>query len=274
MIYVATVHVFGRRWADIQATYLERTMDEPYQVFASFQGMQPVQPPGFTHVFEHHGMHAGKLNLLAAEIAHVADPDDLIMFLDGDAFPISDPMPMVREHLARTPVVAIKRVENAGDQQPHPAFCVMAVRTWQQLGGDWSSGYRWRNVEGNLTSDVGGNLMRLLELHGLEWTPLTRSNTVDLHPLWFGIYGEAIYHHGAGFRPALSRHDLLAQPKPWRTTRLPVVRSAITAANRRRDARWQEQLYARGRELSEGMIAEIKADPQFYRRFLGGTGSS
>jgi len=33
--------------------------------------------------------HPGKLNLLAAEIAAGARPEDIVVFLDGDAFPIA-----------------------------------------------------------------------------------------------------------------------------------------------------------------------------------------
>ena len=38
------------------------------------------------------------------------------------------------------------------------------------------------------------------EPRGIEWRPLLRSNGTDLDPLYFGIYGDVVYHHGAGFR--------------------------------------------------------------------------
>jgi len=38
---------------------------------------------------------------------------------------------------------------------------------------------------------------------------LLRTNGSKLHPLFFAIYGDIVYHHGAGFRGnALSRADL------------------------------------------------------------------
>ena len=36
---------------------------------------------------------------MAAEVGATADPDDLLMFLDGDAFPIADVMPVVHRAL-------------------------------------------------------------------------------------------------------------------------------------------------------------------------------
>ena len=65
------------------------------------------------------------------------------MFIDGDAFPIVDPMPVIEEGLAKAPLVAARRAENGNDPQPHPCFCVTTVGTWHSLPGDWSGGYTW-----------------------------------------------------------------------------------------------------------------------------------
>ena len=104
--------------------------------------------------------------------------------------------------------MAVRHDENAIDTQPHPAFCAVRVRDWERLHGDWSPGFCWEAENGRLTTDVGGNLLRALERSGDSWTPLLRSNRVNLHPLWFGIYGDIVYHHGAGFRWAVGRVDL------------------------------------------------------------------
>jgi hypothetical protein len=52
---------------------------------------------------------------------------------------------------------------------------------------------------------VGANLLRQLELTGTPWTQVLRTNRRNPHPLFFGIYGDAVYHHGAGFRRPFSR---------------------------------------------------------------------
>ena len=269
MIYVATAHFGSPRWAWIQSRYLERNLAEPYRVYASFEGIDAALAPQFTKVFRHRGSHPGKLNLLAAEICADAEPDDLIMFLDGDAFPISDPMPLVRAGLARTPVIALQRLENLGDPQPHPAFCVMSAATWRILGGDWSEGYTWTNQRGDCTTDVGGNLLRLLELHGTDWTPMHRTNTWNPHPLWFGVYEDAIYHHGAGFRNRYSRLDDLSRPRQLQASRLPQgPRQLAQYINLARRLVWYSRLDARGTRLSSQIITSIEEDFDFYRIFL------
>ena len=91
------------------------------------------------------------------------------MFLDGDAFPIADPIGLIEDGLAKAPLVAVRRAENVGDPQPHPCFCVTTVGTWRRLPGDWSGGYTWPGHQGKLVTDVGGNLLRALELAELDW---------------------------------------------------------------------------------------------------------
>jgi hypothetical protein len=46
-----------------------------------------------------------------------------------------------------------------------------------------------------------------LEEQRVEWRPLVRTNTTDMHPLFFGVYGHYIYHHGAGSRAKWSVLD-------------------------------------------------------------------
>jgi len=267
MIYVATAHINSPRWANIQQRFLQEHMGEPFEVYASLEGMSPEDVP-WDKTFEHKWSHPGKLNLLAAEINQVAADDDLIMFLDGDAFPIADPMPLIRSSLERAPILALQRLENAGDPQPHPAFCVMEVRTWRAIHGDWSSGYTWTGGDGLPKSDVGGNMIRLLELAQVEWTPLHRTNTVNLHPVWFGVYGDIVYHHGAGFRPAISRHDLLSAPRKLPVPKVPGIRHLVRVINARREYWWERRHVKRATLLSESIIAEAIADFDFYRRFL------
>lgn len=210
MLYVATVHYRSPRWIEIQARHLRRHLPVPFQTWTSLEGIDGHSCDElFDVVLQQRGPHAGKLNHLAMEICHVASDEDLIMFLDGDAFPIADPMPLITESLERAPLVAVRRVENLNDPQPHPCFCVTSVGTWRNLPGDWSPGPVWPGVAGRRVSDVGANLMRALELSETTWVQLRRSNGSKLHPVFFAVYGEIVYHHGAGFREdTLSRSDL------------------------------------------------------------------
>jgi len=260
MIHIATVHHGSSSWVQVQREYLDRNMTQPFRLWMSLEGV----PERFHHhadeVVPSIGKHAGKLNHLATVIGDVAAPDDVLIFLDGDAFPIVDPMPVVEKALADTPLVAVRRDENVGDPHPHPCFCATTVGFWRSLPGDWSNGAPWKNAVGDQISDTGGNLRWLLEHRGHEWTPILRTNAVDLHPLWFAVYGDVVYHHGAAFRRMVSRFDWadLGLRKDQRGRGIRRLRGEIRL-RRREGSSWK---------LARGVEEQIRSDPLFYRRFV------
>jgi hypothetical protein len=220
MIHVATVHYQNEEWIDIQLDYLHENLGEDYKVYAFlneiderhrskffYSSTEPVAASG------QEKEHAIKLNLLADVIQFSADsPEDILVFLDGDAFPISDVSSYARSVLKEYPLAAVRRTENAGDIQPHPSFCITTVGFWDEIDGDWKPGYKWVNDTGKVT-DVGGNLLGILERKNIEWHPMLRSNKENHHPVWFGVYDDIVYHHGAGFRDSISRAD--TESNPW-----------------------------------------------------------
>ncbi len=259
MLHVVTVHFASPRWIEIQTRYLREHLKVPYRTWTSLEKIDPSCGEHFDRVFEQRGRHPGKLNHLALEISHEAPPEDLLMFLDGDAFPIADPMPLIEEGLSRAPLIAVRRAENVGDPQPHPCFCVTTVGTWRSLPGDWSGGYTWPGQKGRLVTDVGGNLLRALELTGTPWVQVLRSNRRDLDPLFFGVYGDVIYHHGAGFRPGeLSRAYLDQAPDPISVPPLPLAGPLVRRLNRRRRSSWERRTQQAYLERSEELYARIQ----------------
>lgn len=259
MLHIATVHYGSPRWIDIQIRQLQRHISGPFTVWTSLEGIDPAYASRFDHVLQQRGSHAGKLNHLALEIAREADGDDLLMFLDGDAFPISDPVPLVQRALSTAPLTAVCRAENGGDKQPHPCFCATTVEAWDRLRGDWSDGATWTpgGTEIAPITDVGGNLLRRLEATGTPWTPILRSNRSDLHPLFFGIYGDVVYHHGAGFRSAYSRADTALAPT--RPIRVP-TRLMSRLVNAARWRLWWRRHHRRIVSLSQSLYAQIQSD--------------
>jgi hypothetical protein len=260
VLYVATVHYGAPDWIEIQTSYLRRHIPVPYQVWTSLELIDPSFASHFDRVLEHRGRHSDKLNHLAIEISSEAAPDDLIMFLDGDAFPIADPMPLIGESLARAPLLAVRRAENVSDLQPHPCFCVTTVGTWRTLPGDWSAGFSWLDPSGRLVSDVGGNLLRQLQLTNTPWVEVLRSNRVDLDPLFFGIYGGVVYHHGAGFRASnYSRVHLDTMPQPRPLPRSRLLREPARRLNWRRQRRWERALRDRQRAHARRLFEQIRS---------------
>lgn len=203
MIWVLTCHHRTDRWVGPQLDALRRHLPEPFRVHASVDG---VDGAGFDRVLRDPGGHGPRLNRLAADALDHAEPDDLLVFCDSDALLIADPLPTVRAHLGDgKALVAVRRDENLGEPQPHPSFCAVRARTWAEIGGDWRKGHRWANSLGRSWTDTGANMIPALD--GRPWAPLLRSNTRNPHPVFFGVYGGVVYHHGAGSRIALCRAD-------------------------------------------------------------------
>lgn len=307
MINVVTVHWQTSRWIDVQLGYLERNVETPYRVFAALNGIEdPAKWKRFHFAEDLEGTHGIKLNALADIVAERADPTEVLMFVDGDAFPVAPLVPWVDEVLKEHPLAAIRRDENLGDLQPHPSFCVTTVGFWKEIAGDWR-GEAWTNTAGREVVDVGGKLLHTLENRGIEWLPLLRTNTFNPHPLWFGVYAHRVYHHGGGFqRSRAERVDWLdryrrkpGSGRPLRPTderpslgtlrarvdsegfdlarlrprHLPVVaRATVKTLRLRREHRYFTKLQSSERsrtleELNAQVFADLESDQNFYLRF-------
>ncbi|HMD56051.1 MAG TPA: hypothetical protein VKG82_01125 [Solirubrobacteraceae bacterium] len=266
MLYVATVHYRSPRWIEIQARYLKAHISVPFQTWSSLEGIDPAYGVHFDRVVEQLGPHAGKLNHLAMEISQEAADEDLLMFLDGDAFPIVDPMPVIEQSLARAPLLAVRRAENLDEPQPHPCFCVTTVGTWRSLPGDWSAGPTWIGPKGRPRTDVGGSLLRRLELTKTPWVDLLRSNRHDLDPIFFAIYGDLVYHHGSGFRKGgpSGIHRTVDGPSTLRVPDVPVIGRLVGAINRRRWQSWEEATQERRLAQSQTIYDKIKAGDESW----------
>src|SRR6266705_2494614 len=123
MIHVATVHWRSDRWIDLQLRYLDRFLPGPHSVYAFVNDV----PGDHAHKFfytskERINDHATKLNILADLIRFSADdPSDVVIFIDGDAFPVAPLGPLLDKRLERHRLIAVQTFENNGDLQPHPS---------------------------------------------------------------------------------------------------------------------------------------------------------
>jgi hypothetical protein len=278
MIHIATVHWRTDRWVDIQLRYLERYVPGEFRTYAFLNGMPADHSEKFFYSSnERVKDHATKLNLLGDVIGFAAaDDSDPLIFIDGDAFPIAPLDGLLEDLGSQAPLIAVRRAE-LGDPQPHPCFCVTTVGFWRQIGGDWHPGHEWKNAAGKKVSDVGGNLLGLLDDGGITWRPLERSNTKDIHPLYFGVYGDVVYHHGGGFRMARGGRLLNQErglPKANATSRA----RALDALPRNRATKALRQRYHPGKQivrelreetatLSREVFAQIEGNEGFWQQF-------
>jgi hypothetical protein len=290
MINVMTVHWRTAKWIEIQLDYLQRNIGVPFRVFAALNG---IDAPGLQERFHYaadlDGSHPDKLNQLAVMAGSQSDPGDVLLFLDGDAFPVRPLQPWISDVLDHHELAAVRRDENSGDPQPHPSFCITTVATWQKLGGDWREGGTWVNTAGERCTDVGGTLLHQLADARVDWLPLLRTNTYNPHPVWFGIYDHRIYHHGAGFRYRYSRADYYrdATIKPseerpsigtWRSKlredpasalrlRPRHLRQAVGALRRSAALRQEVRNRRRLQTLAQDTFRRLSDDPDFYLEF-------
>jgi hypothetical protein len=277
VIHIATVHSMFDRWVDVQLRYLERHVDSPYRVYACLDGeaakladrffFAETKPPS--------PQHQERLNFLAEVIGEQGDEGEVLIFLDGDAFPISGLVAPVASMLSRSPLAAIRRDENL-EPHPHPAFCATTVGFWRQIDGDWR-GVQANGLAAKLSDEElkragwkakvwgrgwvkgpGGKLEETLSKRGIEWIPILRSNVRDIHPLLFGVYGDMIYHHGEGFRGSLTSADRAA-----------VLKSAsATAARRPGDGEKKRETDDTSERLDKLVFEKIRTDEHFYRELF------
>ena len=284
MIHICTVHWKDDRWVDVQLDYLRRHIHGPYRVYGWLNDLpQDHRDKFFYSTTEPVPQHGIKLNLLADVVKYAApSPDDIIIFLDGDAFPIAPLEEKLDEWLSEAPLAAIQRREQYEDIIPHPAFCATTVAFWNEIGGDWKPGYRWKNSVGDMVTDPGANLLKILRDRDVQWRPLLRSNRTNKHPLLFGIYADTIYHHCAGFRRPRTVYEVKeafledqGAIARWFWTRYNKFffrggRSKIIAKRLSIFLPGKKRAVAitdRNAELSEDIYRQLTTDPEFFRQF-------
>jgi hypothetical protein len=249
MIYVLTVHWKMDFWVDAQILRLRKYIRDPFCIYAFCDETKQDHSQKFDYCspLKNLSDHASKLNELARVACEAADENDVLVFCDSDAFPIQDLTDYIGSALKRWGLVAVQRLENAGDMQPHPCFAMTTAGFWREIGGDWRPGPTWVNSYGQVVTDVGANLLRSLRQKDAEWGKMLRSNRVNLHPLLYAVYDGVVYHHGAGSRPTIGgrgvrQRDLSKLDAAEAARRSAELQKQIADASRRMlDIIWRER---------------------------------
>lgn len=203
-IHVLSVHWRSDKWIDLQSRFVRDNLGEHdvNVVLALSPDLQSATTPHRSITVS--GRHAANLDTLAATVRSDVNGSDILVFLDGDALPLCD-APTLRQLLENVNLAAARRMENSGDRQPHPLFCAVSADYWYSNECTWTEGPTTDSPTARC--DVGGELRVQLAKTETAWLPLDRSNRQNLHPLWYGIYGDVVYHHGAAFREPWSSLD-------------------------------------------------------------------
>jgi hypothetical protein len=262
MIHIATVHFKTDMWVDLQLRRLAAHLDRPYRVHAYLEGDAAEHAGRFDEVVLAQKLpHWRKLDDLGARICAQADPGDVLVFLDGDAFPVVALGGPLERILGEHPLAAVVRPEN-NDSFPHPSFCATTPRFWEESRASWAGGHMVPDSRGELVTDTGANLLGLLEDRQVDWLPLRRTNVRNLHPVLFGVYADLVYHHGAGFRRTLTRVDFIEIEEEVRRRAgdgetVEELRERLTREHMKRNA-----------ELTMSVYREALADDDFWRRLF------
>ena len=215
MLRIVTVHHETKQFFDLQKKYFKNYTSEDYIVYCGYSNfsldkqdkyllydLTKLAIPDAIH-------HAVRLNYLASFACVGANDNDKLIFIDSDAFPIlPNWVAVVNANLKANPITAIQRKENLAptrgcspETHPHPCFFVTTVKFWKE-----------NRLSFNSIPTAGYNIGEWLINKKLDFTKILRSNSVDLHPLYFGIYGNIIYHHGAGNRRVYDGIDVCLRP--------------------------------------------------------------
>lgn len=196
MINVATVHWRFRFFQDVQYRHIEKNLKDA-RVWAFVDKVDGPQRPEdkeryFYQADSGQTNHLVKLDMLAELICEASRRDDIILFMDGDAWPVAPMNDFIVESLKEFPVGAVVRNEN-GERYPHPSFTFTTVGYWRDAELSWSK------------HDVN-HILHVLEARKEGWTKLKRTGGLADHPVFFSVYGGKVYHHGAGFRMPVSAY--------------------------------------------------------------------
>lgn len=215
MIYILTVHHGTDYWIDIQKKYFDAYigdyrwigfLDEvPDSVIDKhrdkFFYLERSNVEKGDYPYSDHHL---KMDALFGIANKYADSEDIVIFNDSDAFPIKDIHPLL-DKLNEHPLLAVQRLENAGDKCPHCCFAVTTFGFWNDIQGSWKAGLVYNELYPG-RQDGGGLLLEKLNSLDIKWYKIRRSNACQIPgDTLFEIYEDStIYHHGAGSRVPFS----------------------------------------------------------------------
>src|SRR2546421_624095 len=143
--------------------------------------------------------------------------------------------------------------------------------TWTSLEGIDPSYERYFDKVFDLARGHQGKLNNLAleisaqakpdELANTPWLPILKSNRAHFDPLFFTVYGDTIYHHGAGFRRGgASRGFYDRAPKRLPRPQSMLLRQVTERIDKTRN--WLWRMRHRGPQIMESkrIFAKIERD--------------
>ena len=207
-----TVHYKSHEWVKVQYDFISKYISE-CKTYA-YVDESPTESWPFKFDFDFRrdskikrkwpaAEHGSKLDNLVKCLNNPVD-DDILIFLDGDSFPIYSLDQFIFDTLTEYQFISIVRKE-MNHSFPHPSFAMCRYKLWKEYKLTWLPGC-FNNIRVDI-DDPGVTLQKQLESNKIKWKQILRTRSLSTHPIFFGIYGNLIYHHTAGFRPPTTRWD-------------------------------------------------------------------
>lgn len=191
-------------WLNIQYLHLNKYTASPYMIYMGYTDFIP-QPPADQYKLINlnsvlpnvHYIHA---NYMCNEVVLPSiQNDDVVVFLDIDAFPCDDWDSKVMAYLQKHDIVAMYRYEDLGYcQEPqhypcsHLAFFATTKQVWKKHNLRW-------HIDGGLQNPQFG-MEDIIKSNNIKVKKLERTNIFNAHKIMFGVYDDIIYHHCCGVR--------------------------------------------------------------------------
>mgnify|MGYP001216526833 FL=1 len=208
MLHILTIH-FKDKWVDIQKRELKKYISEDYKVYTRLGENYEKHKDKFDGAIEGQGHWTESMGLLLKFINENAKVGDKVLLIDSDAFPIAPISEFMEYALSQAEFVSCQEPKHEWDDDykiPHPMFMLFDAK--HILEGNLSD-YLSKIIKDQSGNWWGGAMQWIKENNYREGV-LIRSNKINLHPLYFGIYNNLIYHHWAGSRKMITRRDRLA----------------------------------------------------------------
>ena len=219
MIHIFSLHFKDDKWADIQLRSIKHYVKVPYKTYAVYSHMskdiydkRKTQYDYFLNKEE--GLHVhkgGNYHLTDGHrdiiplIKKHSQPGDIFLRLDSDAFIIDDIDDKFIDLVNKHKFIAVHEPQHEWDinhKTPHPSLWAFPT---DFLNTNLSKAMSTLNEDKH--SNWWGGVVKWIEQNNINWYSLERSNKISLHPLYYAIYGNLVYHHWAGSRNMITRPD-------------------------------------------------------------------
>ena len=199
---------------------------------------------------------------------------EAIYTLDVDSFPISKSWmkQMYNSASQNNGVCAVHRIENGDKFLPHPSGCVVLTEFLKKNPFEFypenieTTGKTFIDESGQ-RPDSGIGLGYVLWKGNKMWAQLERSNERDLHYMMAGIYGNVVFHLGAGSRGPLFAKEVNESPvlKALRTfEKMPVLWRLYAFFKKRTEA----SLIERNTKIVTEIESRLKKDAEQFFTYL------